>query len=69
MGIALSNAWKSASTIINSAISLLPNIILAGVIFILFLRSWRQPNPSCGALASGSSVIKTWDCYSATSHM
>ena len=37
MGIDLSNAWKSGSKIINSAISLLPNFILAVVIFVLFL--------------------------------
>ena len=37
MGIDLSNAWKSGSRIINMAISLLPNILLAGLIFVLFL--------------------------------
>jgi len=37
MPIDFSNAWKSGSKIINSAISLLPNIILAVVIFIFFL--------------------------------
>ena len=37
MGIELSNAWKSGSRIINTAISLLPNFILAVVIFVLFL--------------------------------
>jgi small-conductance mechanosensitive channel len=37
MPIDLSNAWKSATSIIDSVISLLPNIILAIVIFILFL--------------------------------
>jgi len=35
--IDLSNAWKSGSRIINTAISLLPNFILAVVIFVLFL--------------------------------
>ena len=37
MPIDLSNAWKSGARIINYAISLLPNIILAVGIFILFL--------------------------------
>jgi small conductance mechanosensitive channel len=37
MPIDLSNAWKSASRIINFVISLLPNLILAALIFILFL--------------------------------
>jgi small conductance mechanosensitive channel len=32
-----SNAWKSGSRIINSAISLLPNLVLAIIIFVLFL--------------------------------
>jgi small conductance mechanosensitive channel len=37
MPIDLSNAWKSGSKIINYVISLLPNIVLAIGIFILFL--------------------------------
>jgi small conductance mechanosensitive channel len=37
MNIDLSNAWKSGSRIIDLAISLLPNAILAIVIFIFFL--------------------------------
>jgi small conductance mechanosensitive channel len=37
MPIDLSNAWKSGSRIIDSVISLLPNMILAIIIFILFL--------------------------------
>jgi len=37
MDIDLSNAWKSGSRIIDLAISLLPNAILAIVIFIFFL--------------------------------
>jgi small conductance mechanosensitive channel len=37
MRIDLSNAWKSGSRIINGVISLLPNILLAIGIFILFL--------------------------------
>src|SRR5260370_18588581 len=37
MPIDLSNAWKSGTRIINFVISLLPNIILAVAIFILFL--------------------------------
>jgi small conductance mechanosensitive channel len=37
MPIDLSNAWRSGSRIINFVISLLPNIILAVGIFILFL--------------------------------
>ena len=37
MPIDLSNAWKSSSRIVNYVISLLPNIILAVGIFILFL--------------------------------
>ncbi len=37
MGIDLSNAWKSGFKIINTAISLLPNIVIAMVIFALFL--------------------------------
>ncbi|MGB6200565.1 MAG: mechanosensitive ion channel domain-containing protein [Candidatus Acidiferrales bacterium] len=37
MPVDLSNAWKSGSRILNTAISLVPNIILALVVFILFL--------------------------------
>src|SRR5260370_3569673 len=37
MPIDLSNAWKSGTRIINYVISLLPNIILAAGIFIVFL--------------------------------
>jgi len=37
MPIDLSNAWKSGTRIINYVISLLPNIILAVAIFVLFL--------------------------------
>jgi small conductance mechanosensitive channel len=37
MRIDLSNAWRSGSRIINGAISLLPNIILAVVLFVVFL--------------------------------
>src|ERR1017187_6612303 len=37
MDVDLSNAWKSGSRIIDLAISLLPNAILAIVIFIFFL--------------------------------
>lgn len=37
MGIDLSNAWKSGAGILNGAISLLPNMALAIVIFVLFL--------------------------------
>jgi small conductance mechanosensitive channel len=36
MGIDLSNAWKSGLRIINAAITLLPNVILAGLILIVF---------------------------------
>jgi small conductance mechanosensitive channel len=41
MSIDLSNAWKSGERIINSVISLLPNLVLAAVIFggFLFLAS------------------------------
>jgi small conductance mechanosensitive channel len=37
VGIDLSNAWKSGEKIINGAISLLPNMALAIVIFVLFV--------------------------------
>jgi small-conductance mechanosensitive channel len=37
MGFDLSNAWKSGSRIIDLAISLLPNALLATVLFIVFL--------------------------------
>jgi small conductance mechanosensitive channel len=37
MRIDLSNAWRSGSRIINGVISLLPNIILAVVVFVIFL--------------------------------
>jgi small conductance mechanosensitive channel len=37
MPIDFSNAWKSGSQLINSAISLLPNLVIAVVILILFL--------------------------------
>jgi len=37
VGIDLSNAWKSGAGILNGAISLLPNMALAIVIFVLFL--------------------------------
>jgi small conductance mechanosensitive channel len=33
----LSNAWKSGGKLLDSAVSLLPNLVLAAVIFILFL--------------------------------
>ena len=35
--IDLSNAWKSGARIVNTGIALLPNIVLAIVIFVLFL--------------------------------
>src|SRR5580692_453716 len=35
--IDISNAWKSGARIINSSIALLPNFVLAIVIFVLFL--------------------------------
>jgi hypothetical protein len=35
--IDISNAWKSGARIINSSIALLPNFVLAIVIFALFL--------------------------------
>lgn len=37
MRIDLSNAWKSGSRIIDTVISLLPNAILAIVVFVVFL--------------------------------
>ncbi len=37
MGIDLSNAWKSGAKILNTAISLLPNMVLAILIFAGFL--------------------------------
>jgi small conductance mechanosensitive channel len=37
MPIDFSNAWKTGARIINTGIALLPNIILAIVIFVLFL--------------------------------
>jgi small conductance mechanosensitive channel len=37
MPIDLSNAWKTGAKIINSSISLLPNVVLAVVIFVVFL--------------------------------
>jgi small-conductance mechanosensitive channel len=37
MPVDFSNAWKTGARIINTGIALLPNIILAMVIFILFL--------------------------------
>jgi small-conductance mechanosensitive channel len=37
MPIDLSNAWNSASRLINTVVSLLPNIVLAVVIFAIFL--------------------------------
>jgi small conductance mechanosensitive channel len=33
----LSNAWKSGGKMLDSAVSLVPNLVLATVIFILFL--------------------------------
>jgi small conductance mechanosensitive channel len=33
----LSNAWKSGGKLLDSTVSLLPNLVLAAVIFILFL--------------------------------
>jgi small conductance mechanosensitive channel len=35
--IELSNAWKSGARIINTSIALLPNFVLAIIIFVLFL--------------------------------
>lgn len=37
MRIDLSNAWKSGAKIINGTIALMPNIVLAILVFILFL--------------------------------
>jgi small conductance mechanosensitive channel len=37
VSIDLSNAWDAGARLLNSAISLLPNLILAFVIFIIFL--------------------------------
>lgn len=37
MKLDFSSAWNSANGIINSAISLLPNLILAAIIFVVFL--------------------------------
>jgi small conductance mechanosensitive channel len=37
MGFDLSNAWRSGSRIIDLAISLLPNLLLAAVLFAVFL--------------------------------
>lgn len=37
MPVHLSNAWKSGANIVNHVISLLPNLILACVVFVLFL--------------------------------
>jgi small-conductance mechanosensitive channel len=37
LGIDLSNAWKSGLKIMNGAISLLPNMVLAAIIFVVFL--------------------------------
>jgi small conductance mechanosensitive channel len=37
VGIDLSNAWKAGARIVNIAISLLPNILLAVLIFAIFL--------------------------------
>ena len=37
MKIDLSNAWKIGSRILDAAVSLLPNAILAIVIFVAFL--------------------------------
>lgn len=37
MPVDFSNAWKTGARIINTGIALLPNIILAMVIFVLFL--------------------------------
>lgn len=37
MHIDLSNAWKSGSRILDATISLLPNLILAVVVFVLFV--------------------------------
>jgi small-conductance mechanosensitive channel len=60
VGIDLSNAWKSGEKIINGAVSLLPNMALAIVIFVLFLflasavksvvRRFRQRRLSLGIL-------------------
>src|SRR5438067_1830717 len=50
MPIDFSNAWKTGVHIINDAISLLPNLILAFVIFILFLI----------LAAGGKSIARRW---------
>jgi len=39
MPIDFSNAWKSGVKIINASVSLLPNLILAAVIFVFFFDS------------------------------
>jgi len=37
----LSNAWKSGDKILNEAINLLPNLVIAGAIFIVFVIAAR----------------------------
>jgi small conductance mechanosensitive channel len=37
LGFDLSNAWKTGSRLVDTSISLLPNIALAAVLFVLFL--------------------------------
>jgi small conductance mechanosensitive channel len=37
MPIDLSNAWRSGSRILDAAISLLPNLVIASVVFVIFM--------------------------------
>src|ERR1041384_434912 len=50
MPIDFSNAWKTGIKIINDAISLLPNLALAIVIFLVFLV----------LAAAGTSLARRW---------
>jgi hypothetical protein len=68
MPIDLSNAWKSGARIINYAISLLPNIILAAGIFILFLIVASAAKSIVRRITQRRGVVKAWACFSARLH-
>jgi hypothetical protein len=58
MPIDFSNAWKTGVKIINEAIWLLPNVVLAIVILLFFpasRRSWQVAGAQVGAAATEAS--------------
>ena len=64
MPIDFSAAWKTGIKIINDSISLLPNLILAVVIFVIFLVLAQQVSPSQDASLIVGASAKALHCCS-----